>query len=266
MILEGYTQRTVEPYTEPVSLAQAKRQLRVDTTDDDTLITSLIVAARQFVENACSVCLVASTYQQMNDGFPCVSLFQLNYPPLRSVTSIQYIDTAGTTQTLSTSKYTVDNGVLPGQVYLSYAQVWPATRCIPNSVLINFQAGYALPFTAAVDDTITFQGYTPTNGDRFRLSSTEGTFPGGLDGTTDYYVINASGSTCKFSTSSGGSAVNVTSTGSGTFFAGAVPQAAIQAILMLVGWMYENRTPSIDQNSVPPHIGWLLSNVRWGAY
>ena len=36
------------PTSEPITLAEAKAQCRVDGTDEDTLITSLIGAARQY--------------------------------------------------------------------------------------------------------------------------------------------------------------------------------------------------------------------------
>ena len=45
------TQITSEPATEPVSLAEAKLYLRVDSSDEDDLITSMIVSARQMIEN-----------------------------------------------------------------------------------------------------------------------------------------------------------------------------------------------------------------------
>ena len=38
------------PASEPVTLAEAKAQLRVEVTDDDALITDLIAASRQAAE------------------------------------------------------------------------------------------------------------------------------------------------------------------------------------------------------------------------
>ena len=40
-----------QPSAEPISLAQAKKFLRVFNTDDDDLISGLITAAREEVEN-----------------------------------------------------------------------------------------------------------------------------------------------------------------------------------------------------------------------
>lgn len=50
----------VESYSgsEPVTLAEAKTQCRVDFTDDDTLISDLITAARQSIEEYCHISLV----------------------------------------------------------------------------------------------------------------------------------------------------------------------------------------------------------------
>lgn len=71
-------------------------------------------------------------------------------------------------------------------------------------------------FTADADtDVITANGHGYANGTRVRVSST-GSLPGGLSAATMYYVIDATTDTFKVSTSSGGSAVNITTAGSGT--------------------------------------------------
>lgn len=58
-------------------------------------------------------------------------------------------------------------------------------------------------------DTITYTGHQLVNDDRVKLA---GTPPTGLDTTTKYYVVNVSGDTFKLSLTSGGAAVNITST------------------------------------------------------
>lgn len=70
-------------------------------------------------------------------------------------------------------------------------------------------------FTAATDDTITSASHGFTNNGRVTVAST-GTLPGGLTNYQVYYVINATTNTFKLSLTSGGSAVDITSTGSGT--------------------------------------------------
>lgn len=50
-----------ESDTEPVTVAEVKNWLKIDVTDDDTLIESLITAARQQCENYLSVSLIERT-------------------------------------------------------------------------------------------------------------------------------------------------------------------------------------------------------------
>lgn len=71
-------------------------------------------------------------------------------------------------------------------------------------------------FTADTgNDTLTSNSHGLSDGDSVFVDST-GTLPGGLSANTVYYVINSTLNTFQLSTSSGGSAVDITSTGSGT--------------------------------------------------
>src|SRR3990167_5004911 len=70
-------------------------------------------------------------------------------------------------------------------------------------------------FTAAVDDTITSTAHGLSNGNQVILTTTT-TLPAPLTLAYGYYVINSAANTFKLSATSGGAAVNITDTGTGT--------------------------------------------------
>ena len=136
---------------EPVTLVEAKAFLNVTTADDDTLITSLIAAARAEIDGEdgwLGRALVTQTWDLLLDRFPGGSLRNpwsaifAPLPPLQSVTSLKYLDTAGVEQTLATAKYTVDAKSEPGRIVPAYGESWPSTRDVPNAVTLRFVAGY----------------------------------------------------------------------------------------------------------------------------
>ena len=73
----------------------------------------------------------------------------------------------------------------------------------------------AFTFTAATNDVITASAHGLVDGTRVRFT-TSGTLPAGLSLATDYYVRDAASGTFKVSATLGGSAVDITDTGSGT--------------------------------------------------
>lgn len=135
------------PASEPVSLADLKLHLRVDTTAEDDLIAGLGVTARQYAEAFTQRAIPLQTWDLKLEGFPCGSEFYLPLAPCVSVTSITYVDTNGDSQTLATSVYDTDLPTGPsaraGRIFLKYSQQWPQTRSIPNAVTVRFVAGYA---------------------------------------------------------------------------------------------------------------------------
>lgn len=130
------------PASEPVTLTEAKAHCRVDGSDDDTLITSLIVTARAECEHELGRALFTQTWERVLDYFPAVEV-ELGMPPVASITSITYIDTTGTSQTLSASAYVLDADRQPGWVLPAYGYQWPATQDTANAVRIRFVSGWS---------------------------------------------------------------------------------------------------------------------------
>lgn len=130
------------PASEPVTLVQAKSHLRVDHSDDDTLITNLIKAARAHLEEACAVRFAARTGAIMKcDSF--ADLARLPEAPVSAITSITFLDTAGASQTLSSSIYEFRADGIEAGIVLKPDQTWPATQ--PNSrVTVTVSLGYAV--------------------------------------------------------------------------------------------------------------------------
>src|SRR5580698_760383 len=62
--------RVLDPIVEPVSLSDMKNYLRVDVTDDDLLISTLISASRERAEDLTGRCLVAQQWVFNMDRFP----------------------------------------------------------------------------------------------------------------------------------------------------------------------------------------------------
>jgi len=145
------------PSVQPVSVAEMKNTLKLEDseTDDDALLAGLIRSAVEYAEMYQNRRLMTQTWDLKLDGFPCGapeqpwsqlgrpwSTIEIPFAPLQSVTSITYTDNNGTTQTWSSSLYTVLKNGLTGRVVPAYQQVYPSTRAVPESVTVRFVCGY----------------------------------------------------------------------------------------------------------------------------
>ena len=126
--------------SQPVTLAEAKVQCRVLHNDEDALITGLIAAATAHVEKQTGRAILAQTWRLTLEGF--ADSITLPQSPLRSVTSVKYLNAAGTEQTLASSVYVVDATSTPGRIVLAADNDWPVTADSPNAVVVEYQAGY----------------------------------------------------------------------------------------------------------------------------
>lgn len=123
---------------------EAKDHLRITTSDEDSLIDEYIKAATKAAERYTNRAFLTTTYKQYLDSFPISDggIFLLR-PPLKSLTSIDYVDTDGNTQTLDSSKYQVDDAREPAIVFPTPDEEWPDTQEDKlQAVTIKYDAGY----------------------------------------------------------------------------------------------------------------------------
>lgn len=131
------------PAVEPVSTADAKTHLRVDHSDEDTYIDSLVATARREAERISWRQLITATWKLHLDHFPAGNCpIYLPKPPLQSVSAITYIDTNGDSQTWASSNYRVDANSTPARITPAYNVSYPSTRNITSAVTIEFISGY----------------------------------------------------------------------------------------------------------------------------
>lgn len=133
------------PSSEPITTAEAKKQCDIATSDTthDTLMGTLITAARQKWERDIDrVCMSASAVEKL-DCFPCDHAIELAATPVQSITSLTYVDIDGNTQTWSSSNYTLDSYRVRPSLVLAYNVSWPTSRGYFGDVTLTYLAGYA---------------------------------------------------------------------------------------------------------------------------
>lgn len=127
---------TTAATVEPVTTSDMLEHLRIDDTDELTLIDDLIAAARGYVEVFTRRALITQTITSSLNDFPA-NRIALPRPPVQSVTSISYLDTGGSSQTLSTNVYDLDiTSDEEATIFLKFSQVYPSTQVIDNAVTI----------------------------------------------------------------------------------------------------------------------------------
>lgn len=129
------------PAVEPVTVVEAKAELRVDHAEDDTVLSALIVAARNLVETRTATLMITQVWRLYRDAWPASGVFEVPIGPLQAVGAVTVADTAGTPVPLPVSAYRVDAVGRPGRIALA-----PGVMALPG-----------VPFSGiAVDVTVGF--------------------------------------------------------------------------------------------------------------
>ncbi len=131
--------------SEPITLSEAKNFLRVDHSDDDTLISALITASRQMCEEYTRRILVTTTIDEYFDKFPMnrwenlSNLVYLSRGPVASITSVKYVDEIGSEVTITSDQYIIDTISEPARIQSTAG--WFAAAGVVNQVIVRYVVG-----------------------------------------------------------------------------------------------------------------------------
>lgn len=154
-----YSKVTTEPGEEPITLDEAKKQVKMEgTTIDDDYLTGLIAASRQEAESYSGLSFISQERRIQLDRFP--TSYDANpsridrrgnydltivvpYGPVTAIDSFTYRDSDGVLQTLVEGiDFRVDSNSRLCRLE-PIDDVWPSAQRRIDAVTINYTAGYA---------------------------------------------------------------------------------------------------------------------------
>jgi len=106
------------PAEEPVSLAEARAFLRLDSEAEDGLVSTLVAAARLHVESVTGRALVNQSWRLVLDAWPTDCVVTLPVSPLVSLTAITAYDEDGDDHAVPMAQFEAAAGVTPARLNL----------------------------------------------------------------------------------------------------------------------------------------------------
>lgn len=132
--------------TEPITLAALKSRIKLTSTADDTQLTGIITAAREFAERISNRCLAARQMVEYRDGFPYPTKeLLIPRPLLISMDKVEYLtDDYQTWATWDPTEYWVALSNVPAIIQPRSGFTYPCTLIhTAGCVRITFTAGPA---------------------------------------------------------------------------------------------------------------------------
>ena len=139
------------PAVEPVTLAEAKAYLRLESEHEDALVESLVAAARRTLELATRRAFLAQSWRVTVEGRPGSRAVALPLAPVLEIVAVRVVSASGSPETLAVELYRLDDAADPPRLLVVADAPSPADG--PGSIEIDARYGFGSE-AADVPETI----------------------------------------------------------------------------------------------------------------
>ena len=130
------------PAVEPVTLAEAKAHLRVDSTNEDSLIQSLITSARLHSETLTGLAMITQSWRMVLDGWPNRNVLAIPLVPLQQVIEVRVYEDEDVLVAIAPTEYLVETIGKPARLAMRGRQSWPKPGRPIGGIEIDVTIGY----------------------------------------------------------------------------------------------------------------------------
>lgn len=145
------------PTEQPVSLAEAKVHCLEDTAEQDTYITSLILAATAHCDYQYGItgrALITQSWSIADSGPSLDLTFSIPITPVKSLTSITYFDSSNVSQTLDVDDFQLIQSGMQAYIVPDDGTDWPDMFDRVDALTVEVVAGFGTVASGLVPPTI----------------------------------------------------------------------------------------------------------------
>ncbi|MGI9425185.1 MAG: head-tail connector protein [Hyphomicrobiaceae bacterium] len=129
------------PAIEAITVTEVKEHMRVDHSEEDTLIASYIATSRLHIETALGLSLITQHWTWFADCWPFNGIVEVPLRPLQSVSEIRLRDGDDSLQVIDPVVYAVDTISEPPRI-ASRTGYWPTPNAELNGIEIDLKTGF----------------------------------------------------------------------------------------------------------------------------
>jgi uncharacterized phiE125 gp8 family phage protein len=127
------------PATEPISVADLKAHLRIDSTADNAALASMITTARLQIEAALALALITQHWTWTFDRWPNRASVELPISPVQSILNFT-VQRGDDLLTVPSSACILDGNGIAARLITKDG--WPSPSVAANGIQIKFIAGF----------------------------------------------------------------------------------------------------------------------------